>query len=452
MAGGHKGRPYRTLTRIPAGRYTRTYTSEPPSMRAAALLLTLAIPLAADVVHLKNGGKLEGKIVDDSADSITLQTRTGGEMHVKKADIDHIESKPFEVAPKEEPPKEEVPGLGDIYEDPVRGYSLRFPKGWRRAPNDKALTWVGPKEPGYTPKIDVMSVVMNGTLQDVATGVKGALKGFAPESEKERSLPGASGHKAIEVIGPFPHPNDANLELYCVQLTIDAGDKNFYVILAYCTKQAFASHAAEFKATLESFTITPAADLTAEQRKALTMWLTKAREATAAGKDQEAIDAYLKASDILPGYADIHHNLAVMYLKTKQEAKAIQEYQIPTSLRPGNADDLYTLGTLYSKAQKFEDAATSFKKAVEIDPKHASAWNNLGTVLLAKGDVPGAVQALKRAAELSPTDASPLYNLGQAYESSGQTEAAIEAYKKTLERDPAHAGAKQALERLSKPK
>ncbi|MEK7867131.1 MAG: tetratricopeptide repeat protein, partial [Planctomycetota bacterium] len=412
----------------------------------------LAIPLAADVVHLKNGGKLEGKIVDDAGDTLSLQTRAGGVMQIPKADIDHIEEKPFEVAPKASPPKQAGPSQGDTFEDPIRGYSLTFPKAWHRAPNEKALTYVGPKEPGYNPKIDVMSIPMKGTVEDVATSVKAALDGFKQESEKERELPGAKGHRAIEVIGAFPHPGKPDLELFCAQVTIEAGAGQFYVILAYCTKATFAAHAAEFKATIDSFAITPAANLTAEQKQALSTWLTKAREATSAGKDADAIDAYKKAAEILPAFADIHHNLAVLYLKTKQEAKAIQEYQILVGLRPGSADDQYTLGTLYSKAQKYEDAATSFKKAVEIDPGHASAWNNLGTVLLAKGDVPGAVQALKRAAELSPDDASPLYNLGQAYESSGQNEAAVEAYKKTLERDPVHAGAKAALERLSKPK
>lgn len=418
----------------------------------AILLLAVALPLTADVVHLKNGGKLEGKIVDDAGDSITLKTRMGGEMRVKKADIERIEPKPFEVAEKEPPPKEDTSGLGDVYEDPIRGYRLRFPKGWRRAPNEKAVTYVGPKEEGYNPKIDVMAVTMKETLQVVVESVKAALKGFQAESEKERELPNAQGHRAIEVIGAFPHPSKPEIELYCVQVTIDAGKGQFYVLLCYCTKATFAAHAAEFKATIESFAITPVAELSNEQKQALSMWLTKAREATAAGRDQDAIDAYVKASEILPEFADIHHNLAVLYLKTKQEAKAIQEYQVLTNLRPGNADDLYTLGTLYSKAQKFEDAADAFRKAVAIDPKHASAWNNLGTVLLAKGDASGAIQALKRAADLAPSDASPLYNLGQAYESSGQTEAAVEAYKKTLERDPVHAGAKQALDRLSKPK
>lgn len=421
-------------------------------MRAAALLLALVLPLAADVVHLKNGGKLEGKIVDDTGDTLSIQTRGGGVMQIRKADIDHIEAKPFEVAPKAAPPKEAPQARGDTFEDPIRGYRLTFPKGWRRAPNEKALTYIGPKEEGYNPKIDVMAIPMKGTVQDVATSVKAALEGFKPESEKERQLPGAEGHSAIEVIGSFPHPGKPDLELYCVQVTIEAGAGQFYVILAYCTKAAFAAHAAEFKEMIDSFAITPTANLTAEQKQALSTWLTKAREATSAGKDSDAIEAYKKAAEILPAFADIHHNLAVLYLKTKQQAKAIQEYQILVGLRPGSADDQYTLGTLYTEAQKFEDAATSFKKAIEIDPEHASAWNNLGSVLLAKGDVPGAVQALKRAAELSPDDASPLYNLGQAYESSGQNEAAIEAYKKALERDPVHAGAKAAIERLSKPK
>lgn len=422
-------------------------------MRAAALLLALLTPLVADVIHLKNGGKLEGKVVDDAGDSITLKTRAGGELHVKKADIERIESKPFEIASRDEPPpKEAGPRLGDLYEDPLTGYSVRFPKGWRRIPNEKAVTYLGPKEEGYTPKIDVMAVRMEGTVKDVAKGVKEALPGFKPDAERERTLPKAEGHPAIEVIGTFAHPKQPEIVMYCAQVTIDGGEGQFYVILAYCTKATFSRHAAEFKATIDSFTITPAADLSVEQRKELSTWLTKAKEAYAAGKDQEAIDAYKKAAEFLPTYADIHRNLAVLYLKTKQEANAIQEYQVLINLIPDNADDRYTLGTLYSKAQRFEDAATCFRKAVELDPEHASAWNNLGTVLLAKGDTPGSIQAFKQAVALLPEDASPLFNLAQAYETGGQKAAAIETYERVLGRDPAHADAKKALERLSREK
>lgn len=424
-------------------------------MRAALLLLAASIAASADVIHLKNGGSLEGKVVDDAGDSITLQTKTGGVMHVKKADVDSIEKKPFEVqqpAPPKENPPPAAAGAGEVFEDPIAGYRLRFPKGWRRAPNDKALTYAAPKEGEYQPRIDVRIVPRTGTLEAVVAQVKEAHKDLKVDSEGERKIAGAEGHKAWEVFGTFPLPGKAGVDLVSLEVTIEANDKSNFLILGYCSKTTFAKHAEEFKAVVDSFTITPAAKLTPEQMKAFSDCLAKAKEATAAGDDAGTIEAYKKAAEIIPTFGDLHHNLAVLYLKAKKVDEAIQEYQILTNLRPGNADDWYTLGTLYTGKQKFEDAARCLHKAIEIDPNHGAAFNNLGSVLLAKGDAPGAIQAFKRAAELETDDASPLTNLGKAYESTGQAEAAKEAFQKALERDPVNAEAKAGLDRLSKPK
>ncbi len=422
-------------------------------MRAALLLLACAIAASADIIHLKNGGSLEGKIVDDAGDSITLQTKTGGVMHVKKADVDSIEKKPFEVQ-QPAPPKENPPsaGGGETFEDPIAGYRLQFPKGWRRAPNEKALTYAAPKEGDYQPRIDVRIVPRTGTIEAVVQQVKEAHAGLKVDTEGERKIAGAEGHRAWEVFGTFPLPNKPGIDLVSLEVTIEANEKANFLILGYCSKATFAKHAEEFKAVVDSFTLTPAAKLTPEQQRDFSTWLVKAKEASAKGDDAGTIEAYKKAAEIIPTFTDLHHNLAVLYLKTKKVDEAILEYQILTNLRPGNADDWYTLGTLYTGKQKFEDAARCLKKAIEIDPRHGSAWNNLGTVLLAKGDAPGAIQAFKRAAEIQTNDASPLTNLGKAYESTNQIEAAKEAFQKALDRDPANAEARAGLDRLSKPK
>ncbi|MHC4473889.1 MAG: hypothetical protein ACYS99_23385, partial [Planctomycetota bacterium] len=64
---------------------------------ALVLLLALAGPGLADVIHLKNGGTIEGVILSDDGAILKVRTKAGV-MSVKRADIARIEKKrtPFE--------------------------------------------------------------------------------------------------------------------------------------------------------------------------------------------------------------------------------------------------------------------------------------------------------------------------------------------------------------------
>jgi hypothetical protein len=65
----------------------------PRSRTLLALALALAAPIVAlgDVVHLKSGQKLEGKILSQRADAIVIQTKFG-EMTIERAKIERIET------------------------------------------------------------------------------------------------------------------------------------------------------------------------------------------------------------------------------------------------------------------------------------------------------------------------------------------------------------------------
>lgn len=65
------------------------------SLAIAALAALLASPLLADVIHKKNGERLEGKVVSETDDSLKVELKKQGMtmvVDVKREDVDHIES------------------------------------------------------------------------------------------------------------------------------------------------------------------------------------------------------------------------------------------------------------------------------------------------------------------------------------------------------------------------
>ena len=76
----------------------------------------LALPAPADVVHLRNGGRVEGRVTD-RGETLEVETRAG-RTTVEKSAVDRIEAKPWAPPSPEErgsrtPPADGRP-LGDL--------------------------------------------------------------------------------------------------------------------------------------------------------------------------------------------------------------------------------------------------------------------------------------------------------------------------------------------------
>ncbi len=72
---------------------TNAARRRPPLRAALALDAALAAAARADVVHFKEGGTLEGKVVAEDDTTLTLETRFGRQA-IAKSRIDHVEKKP----------------------------------------------------------------------------------------------------------------------------------------------------------------------------------------------------------------------------------------------------------------------------------------------------------------------------------------------------------------------
>ena len=60
-------------------------------MKTLALVLLLAVPTLGDTVFLKNGSKMDGKVVGEDSAVVTLHVSGGATMTFKFADVDHLE-------------------------------------------------------------------------------------------------------------------------------------------------------------------------------------------------------------------------------------------------------------------------------------------------------------------------------------------------------------------------
>ena len=116
--------------------------------------------------------------------------------------------------------------------------------------------------------------------------------------------------------------------------------------------------------------------------------MNKGQQLLTAGKMDEAIDAYRRASEINPQHSAVYAQLGVIYYTQK----------------------------------KFSEAAAMMQKAVELNPWDAIAQNSLGMIYLAQDNLKAAVGPLEKAYELSPEIPHLAGNLMRLYRTLGQVE------------------------------
>jgi tetratricopeptide (TPR) repeat protein len=136
----------------------------------------------------------------------------------------------------------------------------------------------------------------------------------------------------------------------------------------------------------------------------------------AAGKNNEAVEAYQKAIELKPLQAAYYNNLGNVLARQGKIPEAGQAYQKSADLDPAGAASAWmNYGIVLYNANRLKDAVDPFRKATTLDPKNADAWYLLGAALLAsmetkkEGDkliyviAPGNVEAYQKYLELAPT-------------------------------------------------
>ena len=150
------------------------------------------------------------------------------------------------------------------------------------------------------------------------------------------------------------------------------------------------------------------------------------------GKLEEAIEAYTKALELNPNYAEAYYNMGVTLKNQGKLDEAIEAYNKALSLKPDHAKAYNNMGNALQEQGKLDEAMASFNKALAIKSDYAEAYNNMGTVLKDQGKLEKAIASYTKALSLKPDYAKAYNNMGVTLQEQGKLDEAIEAYKMAL--------------------
>ena len=129
------------------------------------------------------------------------------------------------------------------------------------------------------------------------------------------------------------------------------------------------------------------------------------------GEDIVGYETMLK---VTPNDAELHDDVALLYLGMGFAANAVRHFQASAAIKPESAAAHFNLGTALAQAGRFDDSIKSFRDALSRRPDYALAHGNLGRVLLVKGDVAEALKHFQEAVRLDPNNPQSLLGLAEA--------------------------------------
>jgi len=140
----------------------------------------------------------------------------------------------------------------------------------------------------------------------------------------------------------------------------------------------------------------------------------------------EDIVGYETMLKVTPDDAELHDDVALLYMGLGSAANAVRHFQASAALKPESAAAHFNLGTAQAQAGRLEEAMRSFREALARRPDYAVARGNLGRVLLISGNLGEALKELHEAVRLDPKNPQNLLALAEALAASGAIDQAIE--------------------------
>jgi tetratricopeptide (TPR) repeat protein len=418
-------------------------------MRTFAAFLLLAGLAFGDVIHLRNGGKIEGK-VSDLGDKYEVEN-ANGKVTVEKDLVERVEKKDFTL-PKGMLGKKPVK-LGTSFGHPFFGFKLSLPPKWQhgKASGQSTASFWGPKDQLYQPRMDVKYLSSKKELVEFVTAYKDAFRKTVKDvtflSEEAFAIRDRQGYQFVVSFtdGDLPVVQQALFTF------IADGDRKF--ILSFNTSQAwYERYGPVLDASMRSFRILPASPVSVEDQKRFLTRYQSGEQYYKEGKLSEALTDFQAASQICPEFDNLHSTLATIAMKQSRFTDAEKEFRKAAELDPDDATHHFNLGICLLKLSKSDEAIQTMKKAVVLDPAYEPAWTNLGAAYLAKDKNEDARQALEKAVAADPESAPAHYNHGLALERLDRKKDAEREYKEALSADPKHEDAKKALDRVKSKK
>lgn len=138
----------------------------------------------------------------------------------------------------------------------------------------------------------------------------------------------------------------------------------------------------------------------------------------------QAVEAYQKALELRPFYADAHVGLGDARAAKGEVDAAIASYQKALLSNPGNPKVHMSLGRIYyGEKGLYYESVGSYQKAIDLDPHFLEARLGLGEVYEDKGLYQEAIREYRKVVDLDPQHTGGLYNLALVYEKVDPREA-----------------------------
>lgn len=203
-----------------------------------------------------------------------------------------------------------------------------------------------------------------------------------------------------------------------------------------------------------------------DQQYPATAWREYGRTLAAAGKDEDAVNAFEKAlaadpavyggtgelamalqrlgrqEEAIPWFrkavaTDNHNaamltNLALALTLTGKAREAMPYFAQAQTLDPNDATIVKDRGVAHIQLSAFDEAITDFKQALTMDPNDPQLHYDLGLAFKFKDRMDDAVGELSKAGEMDPTLEDPPYTLGILYMQMGRLDDAVVQMKRAV--------------------
>lgn len=410
-------------------------------------LLILAVTAAGDVVHLRNGGRIEGKVTEEG-ERVRIQTPSGT-ITVPRDQVDRIEKKEYHLpAP---PSRSTAPrtALGNFYAHPFYAFKIQLPPRWERGKKQgqASVSFWGPTDLFYQPRLDLYVETGRDDLPDLVRRYKEVFRRTFKDVQFpfEETLTIAN-RTAYQFSAAFSEgdPPIPQQSLW----TFVAAEGRTYILGFNCTRTWFNRYRRMVDASMRSLRIYAIPAASPEERQRFIEHYSRGEAAWRQGNWAEARPDFEEAARLVPEFPDLYSTLGAIHMKENRLREAEECFRRAATLDPGDSSYSYNLGVCLLKQSKEEAAVEALRKTVELDPAFEPALTNLGAAYLALGFTGPARQALEKAVAADPESAPAHYNLGLTYERLDLPKDAVREYRQALSADPKHVEARKALERL----
>lgn len=141
----------------------------------------------------------------------------------------------------------------------------------------------------------------------------------------------------------------------------------------------------------------------------------------------QAVEAYSKAIELRPFYADAYVGLGNAKAAKSDVDGAVAAYTKALAYNPVNPRVHMSLGKIYyTEKGLYYESVTAYKKAIELDPNSVEARMGLGEVYEDKGLYKDAIEEYRRVIELDGKHTGAMYNLALVYENVDPRESIVQ--------------------------